>query len=484
MKKTCLVALLFSASLAFAHIGTNNVYFDGYAGPYHLLVTVQPPVVIPGVADIQIRVLTPGVSELRIVPMRIVGQGSDMAPVPDVAQKSSDDPQLYTGRLWIMLRGSWKVRIDASGTQGPAQLSVPIAAVSQFPLPMRRYLGALLTVLGLLLVVGLISIIGASVREASLKPGAVAGDKTRRKARIAMASATVVVIAILWLSNSWWNAEAASNRRSVYRTPPVTVKLEGNQLQLHLENPNGANWAEPLRLNDLVPDHGHLMHLFLVRMPQMDAFEHLHPQQIELGNFVQQASALPEGHYKIFADVVHSTGFPETYVGNLDLPSITSPASGDADDSGRQSAQPAGESSDLGDNDRMIWEKPSELRANQLLSLRFRVVDKNGVPATDLEPYMGMAGHAVIISTDGNVFAHVHPSGSVPMVSVELAQTGHLPPTDTAARAVMPGMTPSAHMTPEVSFPWGFPRVGTYRVFVQVKRAGHVDTGVFEADVR
>ncbi|HKD91381.1 MAG TPA: hypothetical protein VKB56_05740, partial [Terriglobales bacterium] len=83
MKKTCLIALLFSASLAFAHIGTNNVYFDGYAGPYHLLVIVQPPVVIPGVADIQIRVLTPGVSELRIVPMRIVGQGSDMAPVPD-----------------------------------------------------------------------------------------------------------------------------------------------------------------------------------------------------------------------------------------------------------------------------------------------------------------------------------------------------------------------------------------------------------------
>lgn len=37
--------------------------------------------------------------------------------------------------------------------------------------------------------------------------------------------------------------------------------------------------------------------------------------------------------------------------------------------------------------------------------------------------------------------------------------------------------------SPTIQFPYGFPNPGRYRIFVQMKHGGLVETGVFDAEV-
>ena len=81
-------ALTLGAASAGAHIGSPDVYFEGDAGPYHLFVTVRLPLVIPGVAEVDVRSTANDLGEVRIVPLRLTGPGSQYPPTPDLAQLS------------------------------------------------------------------------------------------------------------------------------------------------------------------------------------------------------------------------------------------------------------------------------------------------------------------------------------------------------------------------------------------------------------
>jgi hypothetical protein len=42
---------------------------------------------------------------------------------------------------------------------------------------------------------------------------------------------------------------------------------------------------------------------------------------------------------------------------------------------------------------------------------------------------------------------------------------------------------PSEPVSSTVEFPYGFPSAGRYRIFIQMKHGGTVETGVFDVDV-
>jgi hypothetical protein len=467
----------------FAHVGSPDVYYQGQAGPYTVQVTIRPPQVIPGVAAIEVRGVSDGISQVEILPLRMVGPAAKLAPTADVAQRLSTDPQVFTGKLWIMERGSWKVQVRVDGDKGKGELSVPVAAVSTTSLRMQTTMGIMLSVLGFLLLLGVVGIIGAANREAQLDPAETPSPAKVKSARWRMAGAAVLLVVIVFFANAWWADEAQANERLSYKLPHLGAALEsGNVLRLQLENPNDSVMTQfrtlrpdRLRLDDLVPDHGHLVHLFLVRMPDMQSFWHLHPSEIQTGVYSASLPSMPAGRYQIYADIVHHTGFPETQVGEIQLPSLNGkPVS--SDDSGEANLIASEQTVELADGYHVTWQRDAApLKASRPYWFRFHIQDKNGQPAAGIESYMGMAGHAVFMSKDGNIFAHVHPSGSVSMAALSLAQ----------GPALSNGMSGMSHETPgaDVAFLYGFPQAGEYRIFVQVKRTGHVETAEFIAHV-
>lgn len=468
---------------ASAHIGSPDVFLDGQAGPYRLFVTVRPPRAIPGVADVEILTPASDVREIRIVPLPLTGPGARFAPVPDDAVRSRDDPRLFSGHLWMMTAGAWQVRVMVIGDRGRGELSVPVPTLPQSTLAMTRTLRAALFTFMLLLSAGVVSIVSAIVREAALGAGETPGPAARRRGRIAGLVATCVVVAVLFLGNWWWAVEASNYARYVYKpleaTPSVTPD---GRLRLALRDPG---WLFSRRLDDFVTDHGHLMHLFIIS-PALDRLWHLHPDEVATGTFDERLPDLPAGRYELFADLVHATGVSETVTAQLDAPAIHGvpltgddslwPASGQAVQSGDATAE-------LRAGGRIVWvHDPQPLTTNRLTLFTFRIEDAFGRPPSDLELYMGMPGHAIVIRRDRRVFAHVHPSGSAPMAALEISRRSLIETVGTTRPEQLHSYH-AAGLPATVSFPYGFPEPGDYRIFVQVKRGGRIETGAFDAYV-
>jgi hypothetical protein len=472
MRSLLVAALVALPVAASAHVGSPDVFLDGQAGPYRLFVTVRPPTVIPGVADIEILAPDRDIRDVHIVPLPLVGAAAQLAPVPDLAARSTQDPRLFTGHLWMMTIGEWQVRVTVNGDRGSGTLAVPVPTLPQSTLAMNGVVRTILGVLMALLSLGIVAIASALVREGRVEPGASPGPSAVRRGRIAGAIAALVVGLVLFLGNKWWSVEASTYAGYIYKPLQMTPSVveSGSSRSLHLEITD-PGWIVTRRTDDFVRDHDHLMHLFVVS-PSLDRFWHLHPAESAEATFDQPLPDLPPGRYDLFADVVHQTGVAETLTATIDAPAIAGvPLTGD-DSAWADTADGVSGSS----RSSIVWKHDDQpLVPKRLTMFTFQVSDERGQPADDLELYMGMPGHAIFVRKDRRVFAHVHPAGSAPMASLALASK--------ASSASDAHAHHGARLPSTVTFPYGFPEPGEYRIFVQVKRHGRVETAAFDAQV-
>lgn len=493
---------------ALAHVGSPNVFFEGTAGSYPVHVVIRPPEVIPGLAEISVRVEASGVERVTALPIKW-NAGRKGAPPPDVAKLVRGETNLYSARLWFMEGGSQSVELEIKGPAGVGRVTVPVDAVATRVLTMPPALGGILVALGIILFALLLSIIGAAVRESVVAPGLGVDSRRRNRARAAVAAGAVLLVVLLWGGRSWWNSEAADYRSNRLYQPieavaQVRTNSGGRLLRLEITDTRFA------RSSPLVPDHGKLMHLFLIREPALDAFAHLHPVKLDRKTFETGLPDLPSGSYRLYADVTYETGYSDTVTTTVEIPekpghenSGSRPESPDPDDSWRigpaTGDKPARNVSRLPAGHTMTWTPPERMVQNQPERLRFAVRDAEGLPVS-LEPYLGMRGHLALRRDDGTVFTHLHPGGSASMAAMQLSvlrADGKLPlnaafggddpicqlPAPTAGEQGWLGGTASAE-TGEVSFPYAFPQPGRYRLWVQVRIKGETMTGVFDMEVQ
>ena len=546
MKKLAILWVLLVSTLpVFAHVGSSGVLFQGNAGAYRVLVNVQPPDVIPGTAQITVFVESGTATNIMARPIYF-RSGDEGAPSADALEPVAGQLGQYEGIVWLMENGSSSIQIDIEGTSGTGQLIVPIVAVSTAEREMPAALGWTLSALGLLLVVLMVTVIGASVSDGVLQPGKELTKTVKRQRFQKMGIAFVVCMLLLYGGSSWWDSWATEYKEYLYKPMTATSQMimkDGQRVvQLRVDTTNWQGSRRQNSLNYLIPDHGKLMHMFLVRIPGLDAFAHLHPERADSVTFLAYLPKLPPGKYLVYGDIVNYSGFTETITDTLDIPETESPLvltkKTDPEDTyvvtdplNKPKQVPLDENvvvcgrpgtkTYLKDSSYVVWEGKSNrtFEVGKPYQLNFEVFAPDGTPA-ELQTYLGMSGHAAIVRSDGSVYIHLHPVGTYAMAA-EVSMKNRIADTTRTykrpnarlfrdsidryitALKLMPdtqredllmkemGMVNSDGTSTHegmdhgssISFPYSFPKEGQYRIFLQVKRNGQVLTGIFDAKV-
>ncbi|NEO13220.1 MAG: hypothetical protein F6K59_06245 [Moorea sp. SIO3F7] len=219
-------------------------------------------------------------------------------------------------------------------------------------------------------------------------------------------------------------------------TTPSTINLDKpNNLVIEIQDSEG----------NAVPDfeifQEKIMHLIVVS-DDLDFYDHIHPDYKGNGRFEVEANFPQPGNYTLFSDY-KPTGNPE----RVSVLKVKAP----------------GNSSSLTDieikNTKVFGNTKVELsfdqpkvKANEEVMISFKLKDAtNNNPVTDLQPYLGEAGHLVIVKKSESITA-----------------------SDYIHAHALPGKT-----TEPIRFATQFPEKGTYKVWGQFKRNGEIVTADF-----
>src|SRR5262249_62425619 len=131
----------------------------------------------------------------------------------------------------------------------------------------------------------------------------------------------------------------------------------------------------------VVPDHGKMMHLFLVGRNGAQTLAHLHPVESDSLTFTTEVPWIPAGRYLLFGDIALENGLSLTVTNRIEVPAAPGEVTpSDADDSWDRTPTVtpliAGLARPLaGGAFTMTWGGAGPLTASTPVDLRFTVRD-------------------------------------------------------------------------------------------------------------
>lgn len=209
---------------------------------------------------------------------------------------------------------------------------------------------------------------------------------------------------------------------------------QGNEISLLIKTTDGKN------ITSFSTVHEEKMHM-LVISHDLSSFQHLHPHYEGEGKFNVKAVFPRAGKYRVFADFT-----PEGFTQQLAVHDVVV--------EGREQKEEIHPDKELKKAvDDLVFElKFDELAAKKHIMMTFTITDNKGNDITELEPYLGSAGHVVIVDEKLDEFLHVHPQ-------------------DESAKG------------PDVEYMTTFPFPGIYKIWGQFKYRGNVYTAPFVINV-
>ncbi|MGP5165078.1 heavy-metal-associated domain-containing protein [Arthrobacter rhombi] len=217
---------------------------------------------------------------------------------------------------------------------------------------------------------------------------------------------------------------------------PAETNKDG-RLSLSITGPNG----KPVTDFDL--EHDKELHLITVRSDGQH-FRHVHPEMDAEGTWSIPWQWDAPGSYRMFADFV-----PTETGDNITL-SSSAQVAGDYDPVPTEPvATAATDGYEVNVEGDLVAGEPTDLRVS---------VSQDGVPVTNLEPYLGAFGHMVALREGDLAYLHVHPHGDEPRA----------------------GETSG----PEIVFGATAPTPGRYLLYVDFQVDGQVHTAPLVMDTR
>jgi hypothetical protein len=200
--------------------------------------------------------------------------------------------------------------------------------------------------------------------------------------------------------------------------------------------------------------HEKRYHLFVVSR-DMEFFAHIHPEQLPDGRWMIQVTLPKPGDYRILSDFLPTGGSPQFVGRTLE----TVDFAGDLESQIPHLTPDTDVAKSVGSVTAHLELEPSTLVEGQFGHLAFTLTDaKTGRPVTDLQPYLGAFGHALILSEDMRDYVHSHPFEDIDGISKGLGG-------------------------PTVTFEGYMPKAGRYRAWSQFQRNGEVITIPFTVNV-